>query len=202
MDDRIRVNGRLSRIGPRDPIHADIDRAGMLPTEEAPSILTWEQAVRILRKHRWFLVATIGGLTLLTVAATLLMRNAYRPIARLEIDPIGGGITTLPEIQNPVSQGDQDYLETQVQILQSDGLAMRVIRDLRLTGKSEFAGNKKSAPAPVIAPGISPAAVPAATDEGSYLREQLDLASTTSAEAAALKTFHRDLAVNPVREAG
>src|SRR5580700_8581978 len=175
MDDRISGNGRLSRIGPHDPIHADIDRAWPQPTEEAPSILTWEQAVRVLRKRRWFLVATIGGLTLLTLAATLFMRNVYRPIARLEIDPVGGGITTLPEIQNPVSQGDQDYLETQVQILQSDGLAMRVIRDLRLTEKSEFAGDKKSAT--VIAPGISPAAVQAATDEVSYLREQLDLAS-------------------------
>jgi succinoglycan biosynthesis transport protein ExoP len=197
MDDRISGNGRLSRIGPHDPIHADIDRAWLQPTEEAPSILTWEQAVRVLRKRRWFLVATIGGLTLLTLAATLFMRNVYRPIARLEIDPVGGGITTLPEIQNPVSQGDQDYLETQVQILQSDGLAMRVIRDLRLTEKSEFAGDKKSAT--VIAPGISPAAVQAATDEVSYLREQLDLASTTPAESAALKTFHQDLAVNPVR---
>jgi capsular exopolysaccharide synthesis family protein len=198
MDDRMDVRGRLTRSAPNGAGLADSFRAfDLKATEETPSILTWEQVLRVLRKHRWFLAATIGGLTLLTVVVAFMMRDTFRPIARLEIDPIGGGITTLPEIQNPVSQGDQDYLDTQVQILQSDGLAMRVIRVLHLDQKPEFSDDKNTV-AP-ISPSASLSSPSASLDGGSYLREQLDLASTTRSESSALKHFHQQLTVSPVR---
>src|SRR5262249_41246444 len=82
-------------------------------------------------------------------------------------------------------------------ILQSEGLAMRVIRALQLDQNPEFAKQKQNAvaadsPARVVAGGNP-------TPGGSYLQEQLDLAQTTPAEADALQKFHRQLSVSPVR---
>jgi len=84
--------------------------------------------MRVLRKQRWVLIGTVCVLTAVVTGLAFLMRDVYQPIARLEIDPAGGGIKTLHEIENPTTEGDLDYLDTQVQILQSDGLGMRVIR--------------------------------------------------------------------------
>src|ERR1700726_119862 len=113
----------------------------------ALSSLSWEQVMRVLRKHRWFLIVTIVGLTLATAGAAFLMRDVYQPTARVEIDPMGGSAKALQEIENPSSQGDLDYLDTQVQILQGDGLAMRVIRKLHLDGNNEFVDKKEFAEA-------------------------------------------------------
>lgn len=196
MEESIDRNERVTRLAAADPNRS---AAGwdLQQGSEGPSMLTWEQAVRVLRKHRWFLAGSIGGLTLVIVALALLMRDVYRPIARLEIDPLGGGITTLHEIQNPISQGDQDYLDTQVQILQSEGLAMRVIRALRLDQNPDFAGGKNTEKIATPTNKVAKSFLP--VNDNSYLREQLDLATTTPAEASALRAFHGQLTVNPVR---
>lgn len=165
---------------------------------DTTSLLTWEQAVRVLRKRRWFLAAVIGGLTGAFVVAALLIPNIYQPIARVEIDPQGGGISTLHEIEEARSESDQDYLDTQVQILQSQGLAMRVIRALGLDMNLEFANQgKPSSPISSANHTASIAGVP--ENEGSYLHEQLNLANMTPAEGAALQKFHQKLVINPVR---
>lgn len=165
---------------------------------ETPSLLTWEQAVRVLRKRRWLMVGVIGGLASVFVVVALLMPNIYQPIARVQIDPPGGGISTLHEIEETRSEGDQDYLDTQVQILQSQGLAMRVIRALRLDNNPEFARQNKPVSSMSSANYVaSVAGVP--QNEGSYLQEQLELANMTPAEGAALQKFHQKLLVNPVR---
>ncbi|HXA00132.1 MAG TPA: polysaccharide biosynthesis tyrosine autokinase [Candidatus Dormibacteraeota bacterium] len=184
-----------------DHIHSGLmNRPSVLQARDAAeeqSLLTWEQAVRVLRKHRLFLFGILSVLSLATVALAFLLRDVYRPVARLEIDPLEGGITTLHEIQNAKSEGDQDYLDTQVQILQSDGLAIRVIRALRLDQSPEFTkqgpgGGGASAASRTTAAGAS-------TSSGSYLQEQLDLAQTTPAESEALQKFHSKLSVSPVR---
>ena len=161
------------------------------------SSLTWEQVVRILRKHRWFLIATIGCLTLSITAAALMMRNVYQPTARLEIDPPGGGIKTLHEIESPSSETDADYLETQLQILQSDGMAMRVIRTRRLDQNLEFIS--KSDLASTGTPSKEAPENSSNPGEASFLQERLDLADPTPVEATALQAFHKNLSVNPIR---
>jgi polysaccharide biosynthesis transport protein len=162
------------------------------------SSLSWEQVMRVLRKHRWFLVGTIGGLTLATAAAAFLMRDVYQPTARLEIDPLGGSAKALQEIESSSSESDLDYLDTQAQILQGDGLAMRVIRNLHLDQNGEFVGKKELTGAQLAADSTTPRN-PTLQGEGTLSQEQLDLANPTPTEAAALKTFHNKLLVNPIR---
>ncbi|HUN62728.1 MAG TPA: polysaccharide biosynthesis tyrosine autokinase [Candidatus Sulfotelmatobacter sp.] len=161
---------------------------------DGPSSLTWEQAVRVLRKRRKLIGFTVLGMIALAVAAALLMHDVYRPTARLEIDPVGGEINALQEIEGSRSQIDQDYLDTQVQVLQSDGLAMGVIRNLRLDRNAEFVHGSTGAGVPKASqvPG-------AASHPHSYLQEQLELATTTPDEAKALQVFRSKLSVSPVR---
>jgi polysaccharide biosynthesis transport protein len=167
--------------------------------ENGDSMLTWEQVVRILRNRKWLLLFVIGGLTLAVVTAALLMRNVYSPTARLEIDPQEGGIKTLQEIENPGNGYDLDYIDTQVQILQSESLAMRVIRTLRLSQNPEFVSKKD------ISKNHTEAKTPyanlsASLTQEAYLQEQLDLADRPSPEATALRAFRSKLAVNPIRD--
>jgi capsular exopolysaccharide synthesis family protein len=141
---------------------------------------------------------TIGGLTLATAATAFLMRDVYQPTARLEIDPMGGSVKALQEIENPSSEGDQDYLDTQVQILQGDGLAMRVIRSLHLDRNTEFVDKKELAEAQALQES-EPQRGQKPGNEDAFSREQLDLADASRVEAAALRAFRPKLVVNPIR---
>jgi succinoglycan biosynthesis transport protein ExoP len=162
------------------------------------SSLSWEQVIRVLRKHRWLLIAIAGGLTMATLIVALALRNVYQPVARLQIDPVGAGIKTLQEIENPRSQEDVDYLDTQVQVLQSDGLAMRVIRILRLDQNPEFVSKAEVAEARKSSE-LEAHHGPQPENELAFLREQLELADPTPTEAVALRKFHIRLTVNPIR---
>lgn len=105
------------------------------------SELDWERVVRILQKNwRIAFVFAVSTLVVVTVAS-LRMKDIYEPVARLEIEPPGSEVFSLKDLLN--SQGnDQEYLLTQVQILQSDELALSVIRTLRLDRNPEIVGNK------------------------------------------------------------
>jgi polysaccharide biosynthesis transport protein len=159
---------------------------------------TWEQALRVLRKHLKFTAAfccVIVGLILLYL---VMQKNYYRPVARLEIAPPGGGINTLHEIETPPETNNQDYLETQVQILQSDALAIAVIRDLHLDQDGEFVPAKTRMES--IAKQQQQNTLPTQTQkEAAIFKEQLDLANLTLAESTALEQFRKSLSVGSVR---
>lgn len=98
--------------------------------------LDWEWVCRVIRRHwPWsaaFAVVVIAGVTL----AVFLMKPVYQPVARIEVDPPGAEMFSLPS--GASSPDPTDYLETQAKILQSDELAIQVIRELHLDQKKEF----------------------------------------------------------------
>ena len=187
---------KMQRLGSKEVVRSMEGEFDLMQPDRAASMLTWEQAARVLQKRKktFFLVA--GGLTLAAAAAAFLMRDVYRPVARLEIDPISAGIKTLHEIENPAAEIDQDYLETQSQVLQSDGLAMRVIRALRLSEKGEFAPSRNSTATPARAQNQ---ADPPKPGDDAFLQEQASLAEPTPAEAETLKKLRKKIYVSPVR---
>jgi capsular exopolysaccharide synthesis family protein len=160
-------------------------------------MFTWEQAVRVLRLRRTMILSVALILIAATVAAAFLLKNVYQPTARIEIDPLEAGIKTLQEIETTNGASDQDYLETQVQILQSEALAMRVIRALHLDRNLEFVAHRdflKFGQA-----GANAATNVSAEQSTGFLREQFDLADRSTLEALALKTFQWRLSVSPIR---
>jgi polysaccharide biosynthesis transport protein len=107
--------------------------------QPAPQARDWQRAVRTLKRH-WRLSALFAGATFALVAvATLLMKPVYESTARIEIDPPGAELFSLQATRFG-GMGDNEYLETQAQNLQSDQLAVTVIRKLRLDRNPIFVG--------------------------------------------------------------
>jgi succinoglycan biosynthesis transport protein ExoP len=160
-------------------------------------VLLWEQAVRILRKNARLVLCVAGTVILCAAGAALYMKDVYQATGRLEVDPLDSGIKTLHEIQDTSTASDLDYLETQVQVLQSEALAMRVIRVLHLDQNEEFVSKKSLAASKRVM--TAAVAGPALAGDANYWQEQLDLANRTPAESTAVGVFRKHLSVNPVR---
>jgi capsular exopolysaccharide synthesis family protein len=98
----------------------------------------WQRAVEILQKRwRWSALFALV-VTVLVTAYTIRLKAVYEPEARLEVDPPGSEVFSLQG--GGQSGAASGYLETQAQNLQSDGLALDVIRSLHLDQNPEFAG--------------------------------------------------------------
>jgi len=97
----------------------------------------WLHALRAIRRQwRWSLAFAVG-LPLCVAAVVLLQKPVYEPIARIEVDPPGTELFSL----DPSSPSDSVvYAETQAKNLQTDQLAIDVIRLLRLDQKTSFVG--------------------------------------------------------------
>lgn len=176
--------GRKMELGPAGP-----GRADSLYVSHVASPFNWEQVLRVMRKN----VKFVSGFAILASALVALfafqIRDKYQPIARLEIDPPGSGALSPREIESSFEY-NQEYLETQLQILQSDELATRVTRALRLDRNPKIVGEKllarygadtKSSP-------ITPAS-----------HQPLDPAERTPLEDAAIRSIHDELRVAMVR---
>ncbi|GAC1700355.1 MAG: polysaccharide biosynthesis tyrosine autokinase [Candidatus Acidiferrum sp.] len=138
-----------------------------------------------------FLVSTL-------VLVAFLMRDMFQPTARVQIDPPNNEISTLQEIEGAKVNNNQDYLETQAQILQSEGLAMRVIRLLRLDRNPEFV-NRGDLTRYGTAIGQTAQTTLGGGGDSGLLQEQAALANQTPLESIALGAFQQRLSVTPVR---
>src|SRR5579864_777059 len=124
----------------------------------------------ILRRQ-WRVVALCTlGIAAGALFATFLMKPVYEPVVRLDIDPPGYEQFS---IEPQSFSSDTEYLQTQVQNLQSEALALTVIRKLHLAPDSAKVASQ---------PGQE-----ASTD---------DVAHLTPAENAALRLFENRLKVD------
>jgi succinoglycan biosynthesis transport protein ExoP len=98
--------------------------------------------LRVLRRN-WYISLTFA-LTFIAavIGATFLMKNTYESRARIEINPPEIQAVAFHETPNR-DENQQDYLETQSEILKSDELAIAVIQELHLDQNPEFAGKGK-----------------------------------------------------------
>src|SRR5579863_514601 len=174
--------------------------SSLVPVQPSPAdvLFTWEQAARVLRKNRRFALIFAAVMTLAIIACAYSIRDSYQPIAQLEIDPLSSGIKALPEIEQSNQPDNGDYLETQAQILQSDALAVSVIRALHLDRNPEFVSKKDLAKYGGTQ-GSSAQTTNSSANDGAYLQDQLNLADRTPLESIALGVFRNQLSVSPVR---
>ncbi|MBZ5641187.1 MAG: polysaccharide biosynthesis tyrosine autokinase [Acidobacteriia bacterium] len=98
----------------------------------------WRQALRAIRRH-W--KAALGFALIIEIALSLLvfsMANTYEADAVLDVEPPGGDIIgpNGPSSANP--SNTPGYLDTQTEILGSDGLALSVINQLHLDQNQIF----------------------------------------------------------------
>lgn len=107
------------------------------------SDIYWKQILSMLRKHWRFSVPfALVFLTALTTI-TFLMKDTYEARARIQIEPPPGPETfTLHDTPTP-TPNEQDYLQTQIELLKSDTFAVEVIRTLGLDRKFDISEKSK-----------------------------------------------------------
>jgi polysaccharide biosynthesis transport protein len=169
-DQRSRNGARIFR---RD-VFKDVPRRAEVVDAQGPAQpgareSDWLKALAVTRK-RWRVAAAFAALVLAAAATVaFLIKPEFQPVGRIEITPPGSETFSMQSTSNSLSEAQ--YLETQAQNLQTDDLAVAVIRKLGLDRNPEF--NK---------------AVPAAAAPADSLR-------LTAAESAALRTFHAQMRV-------
>src|SRR5512146_1231778 len=107
--------------------------------EQHPLLGYW----RVLKKRRWTILATFAIVFVLAVIATLRMTRMYQAESRIAVYPENSNVLGLKDLENATTGEDWDYnvaLETQLSILRSDELALRVIDTLHLDSNSAFMG--------------------------------------------------------------
>ena len=98
----------------------------------------WRQVVRILRRH-W--KTSLAFLALLEFAVALLvfsMQNTYVAKSVLDVEPPGADTIGLENTASASAANTPGYLDTQTEILNSDGLALSVIDQLHLDQNPAF----------------------------------------------------------------
>lgn len=131
-------SNKLTRI-PQDVIVENFPRYVNVSRldETASQGMEWHQIQRIVRRHWKPSLAFVLGLEAILMAVVLLLHTTYQSTATLEIAPAVSENVALRD-SSPITPTQQDYLDTQSEILRSDYLAIKVIRDLNLDHNATF----------------------------------------------------------------
>jgi capsular exopolysaccharide synthesis family protein len=118
------------------------------PADPMGSALPLRDYLRILYKHRWMILAVVVVMVTVVTVASYRMVPVYEAVGRLEINGEMPDLTSLRDLFTMIPT-DEEFLQTQVRVIQSDELAMQTIRALRLHERAEFAVRPAgSSPAP------------------------------------------------------
>ena len=109
-----------------------------------PATRNQERIRPLLTLQRYWRTSALFAISVfcVTVIATLLTKPVYEPMLTLEIDPPGTQAFMLD--RGVAGSNDAEYLETQSKKLESDELAVSVIRKLRLDQDPDFASPSKT----------------------------------------------------------
>jgi succinoglycan biosynthesis transport protein ExoP len=117
-----------------------------LPSHESPL----SESLRILRKRWVYIVGCLATIFFLVLIASLKMTKVYEAGGTIEINKPDANLNFQNSTTFSLDYFDPTELETELRILQSDVLALQVIRDLNLDRNAELAG--QAPPSPDLAP--------------------------------------------------
>src|SRR5271169_2393682 len=119
-----------------------------LPPQES----TLREYMRVLIKRKYMVIAVVVGIFMAAAIASLRQTPIYEAIGRIAVNKADSNLISFKD-----STPDTDYvyeqsdLDTEVRILQSDLLALQVIRKLNLDKRSEFGGHSDQKQASLVA---------------------------------------------------
>ncbi len=116
-----------------------------------PELLSQESAlgeyIRVLMKRKWTILACLIAIFSLVAIASLKMTPVYEASGSIAINKPDSGLVNFNNSPTfNVDYYDPTEMETEVKILQSDLLALQVVKELGLDRRPEFGG--KTAPLP------------------------------------------------------
>lgn len=107
-------------------------------TESSIASIAFEKYFDILKNNKLLIAGFIALTLALGLAAALLATPQYRATARIQISAAEQNITNVQSVQDNSVLTDRAYLPTQYELLESNSLAMRVVRTLDLRNDDEF----------------------------------------------------------------
>jgi succinoglycan biosynthesis transport protein ExoP len=126
----------------------DVRGATFRASEAAADSFAYLRAYwQILRKRRGTVLAVAVLATVLVAIYSFKVRPVYRATARVEVEAETPALQSLTEMDRAFSEANTAFLQTQVDILKSDALALTTIQGLRLDQNADFTGAKNAAPA-------------------------------------------------------
>jgi exopolysaccharide transport family protein len=116
-----------------------------------PELLSQESAlgeyIRILMKRKWTVLACLLAIFSIVAIASLKMTPLYEASGSIEINKPDSGLVNFSNSPTfNVDYYDPSELETEVMILQSDLLALQVVKELGLDRRPEFGGKTAALP--------------------------------------------------------
>jgi len=112
----------------------------VLPAQES----TLREYMRVLIKRKWMVISVISGIFIIVAIASLRQTPIYEAVGRIAINKSDPNLITFKDSGPVVDYFDQSDLDTEVRILQSDLMALQVIRQLNLDKRPEFGGHADS----------------------------------------------------------
>src|SRR5271155_2186917 len=112
----------------------------VLPAQET----TLREYMRVLIKRKWLVISVIVGIFMVIAIAGLKQTPIYDAVGRIAVNKADSNLISFKD-----STPDTDYvyeqsdLDTEVRILQSDLMALQVIRQLNLDKRPEFGGHSE-----------------------------------------------------------
>jgi len=120
----------------------------VLPPQE--SML--REYMRVLIKRKWLVIAVIVGIFMAVAVASLRQTPIYDAVGRIAVNKADSNLVAFkgsaPDTDYVYEQSD---LDTEVRILQSDLMALQVIRQLNLDKRPEFGGHGDQKQANLVA---------------------------------------------------
>src|ERR1039457_1584677 len=118
------------------PIHSAL--YNVLPSQES----TLREYMRVLIKRKWMVIAVIVGIFMAVAISSLRQTPVYEAVGRIAVNKADPNLITFKDSGPVVDYYDQADLDTEVRILQSDLMALQVIRQLNLDKRPEIGGNR------------------------------------------------------------
>jgi exopolysaccharide transport family protein len=120
----------------------------VLPSQES----TLREYMRVLIKRKWMVISVVVGIFVAVAVASLRQTPSYEAVGRIAVNKADSHLVSFkdstPETDYVYEQSD---LDTEVRILQSDLMALQVIRQLNLDRRPEFGGHSDQRQANLVA---------------------------------------------------
>lgn len=112
--------------------------------EQPENNINIEEYWRIINKHKWHILLVLTLSVTLIITATMMMTPIYRSSLLLQIERNDPKITNFDNV-TPSETGlsDQQFYQTQYELLKSRSLAQRVVEQLHLLGNPNFNKNQQ-----------------------------------------------------------
>ena len=100
----------------------------VLPSQDS----TLREYLRVLIKRKWTVITCLVGIFMVVAIASLRQTPVYEAIGRIAVNKADSNLITFKDSMPVMDYYDPTDLDTEVRILQSDLLALQVIRQLNL----------------------------------------------------------------------